>query len=57
MALAHVRQKDRAAAVAALEKVAQNPEAPSAHHARALLGRLHFHDGAYLRRGGMLESA
>lgn len=45
--LAHARLHNRAA-VADLEKVARTPDSPSADHARALLGRLHFQDGAYL---------
>src|SRR5262249_44430497 len=47
MGWAHLYLQDLPAAVAALEKVAEAPNSPSADYARALLGRLHFTRSAY----------
>ncbi|MBY0523639.1 MAG: tetratricopeptide repeat protein [Gemmataceae bacterium] len=45
--LAQLQVNNRGAAVAALKKVAQTADSPSANHARALLGRLQFQGGAF----------
>jgi tetratricopeptide (TPR) repeat protein len=46
MGWAHLHRRDRAAAVASLRQAAAAADSPSADHARALLGRLCFTDGA-----------
>jgi tetratricopeptide (TPR) repeat protein len=46
MGWAHLHQGDREAACQAFQKVAATPASPSAVHARALLGHLHFAGGS-----------
>jgi tetratricopeptide (TPR) repeat protein len=46
MGWAHLHQRDQAAAVEALRKSASATQSASVDHARALLGRIRFHQGA-----------
>jgi Flp pilus assembly protein TadD len=57
--LAQLRLNDNAAAAGELRKVADSPGSPSADHARALLGHISLHGGAYdeaVRWWGALDS-